>query len=432
MDRVAILVTGCGGVEKLLGVPKMERGTGKAQAQACLSALKEWSLCPHVQGLVFDTTVSNTGLHHGACVLIEEGLGRELVWIACRHHVHEVVLTSVFRAAFGPTSGPDTGLFKRFQESWRQLNPGAYRAPDDQTFAEIGQVEARSESIKYLKAALQRDKQPQADYKELFELCIVFLGGGDENTRFRPPGATHHARFMGFKALYCLKIDLFQDQFKLSPREAKAVQTVSLFVALVYARFWNEAPLAIKAPLNDVFFLQALQNYPDRIIAKSASKAFRRHLWSLSEHLAGLGLFDDRVDDTMKVRMVESLGKPKIPENPRRKQVEEDELPDLASCITERTAALFDLLRDGGQELAKEGFLKQPPCTWSQDPTFLELQEAASGLSCVNNVAERGIALIQTYNKALTRDEEQKQFLLRLVAEHRQRIPEPAKAALME
>ena len=61
--------------------------------------------------------------------------------------------------------------------------------------------------------------------------------------------------------------------------------------------------MAIKAPLNDVFFLQALQNYTDRIIAKSASKAFRRHLWSLSEHLAGLSLFDNRVDDTMKVRM---------------------------------------------------------------------------------------------------------------------------------
>ena len=69
---------------------------------------------------------------------------------------------------------------------------------------------------------------------------------------------------------------------------------------------------------------------------------------------------------------------------------DDDELPDLASCAMERAAALFDLLRDDGKELANEGFLKQPPCKWSQDPNFLELQEATSGVSCVNDVAERG------------------------------------------
>ena len=112
-------------------------------------------------------------------------LWRELVWIACRHHVLKVVLTSAFRAALGPTSEPDRGLFKRFQDSWRQIEPGAHRARDDQTFAEIGQMEARSKSIKHLKAVLQHSQQTRVDYKKLLELCVVFLGGGDENTRFR-------------------------------------------------------------------------------------------------------------------------------------------------------------------------------------------------------------------------------------------------------
>ena len=69
-----------------------------------------------VQGLVFDTTASNTGLKMGACTLIEKALEIELVWIACRHHVCEVMLADVFSVTLGTTSGPEIGLFKRFQK----------------------------------------------------------------------------------------------------------------------------------------------------------------------------------------------------------------------------------------------------------------------------------------------------------------------------
>ena len=91
VDRVAILVTG-GQTEQLLAVPKIGRGTGDEQCNACLRALQDWNLKPMVQGLVFDTTASNNGLKMCACTLIEKALERELVWIACRHHVFEVML----------------------------------------------------------------------------------------------------------------------------------------------------------------------------------------------------------------------------------------------------------------------------------------------------------------------------------------------------
>jgi len=41
VDRIAVLVTG-GGEEMLLGVPKIGRGTGKQQAEACLTTFDEW------------------------------------------------------------------------------------------------------------------------------------------------------------------------------------------------------------------------------------------------------------------------------------------------------------------------------------------------------------------------------------------------------
>jgi len=54
--------------------------------------IEKWNLLSQIKGLVFDPTASNTGLHKGACVRIEEALETEMVWIACRHHVMEVVL----------------------------------------------------------------------------------------------------------------------------------------------------------------------------------------------------------------------------------------------------------------------------------------------------------------------------------------------------
>ncbi|KAG7162994.1 hypothetical protein Hamer_G002038 [Homarus americanus] len=79
-SRIAIVVT-FNGQEKLLGVPKKERETGEAQAEACLEAIKSWNVEKLVKGLVFDTTASNTGLHRGACVRIEDELEQELVWM---------------------------------------------------------------------------------------------------------------------------------------------------------------------------------------------------------------------------------------------------------------------------------------------------------------------------------------------------------------
>src|SRR4051812_20490602 len=81
VDRIAVLVTGAG-EEILLGVPQICRGTGKEQADACVSSVNDWSLKNQIRGLVFDTTASNTGLKNGACTLIEKSIGQELAWMA--------------------------------------------------------------------------------------------------------------------------------------------------------------------------------------------------------------------------------------------------------------------------------------------------------------------------------------------------------------
>jgi len=53
------------------------------------------------------------------------------------------------------------------------------------------------------KVAPRKEQQPRSDYREFLEL-VIFLGATPPKwTRFREPGASHHARFVA-KANYCL------------------------------------------------------------------------------------------------------------------------------------------------------------------------------------------------------------------------------------
>jgi len=100
VDRLAVIVSG-DGIMKLLGVPKIHRGTGEAQAQAVYQMINEWKLNNHVQLMCFDTTASNTGIKAGACVLLQQELEKPLISLACRHHVHELIVAKVFDVLWG-------------------------------------------------------------------------------------------------------------------------------------------------------------------------------------------------------------------------------------------------------------------------------------------------------------------------------------------
>ena len=84
VERLPVLVSGHRN-EKLLGVPKMNYGTGKNEANAVYSLLEEWKLTKKVQALSFDTTPVHTGRHNRVCKYLEDKLGCELLWLACCH-----------------------------------------------------------------------------------------------------------------------------------------------------------------------------------------------------------------------------------------------------------------------------------------------------------------------------------------------------------
>jgi len=103
----------------------------------------------------------------------------------------------------------------------------------------------------------------------------------------------------------------------------------------------------------------------------------------------------------------------------------------LDTFVTQRTAELFDVFVKNGQERATS-FLVKEPSDWSTDLTYLEMQEKARQMKVVRDCAERGIALVEEYNSSLTKDEEQKQFLLRLVDLHKKQFPVAMKPTMMK
>ena len=79
VDRLPILISG--GIDYLLDVPKLNKGTGSATTDAVFNAAKSWGVLDKVKGTCFDTTASNIGGHKGACILLEQKLEEGLAMV---------------------------------------------------------------------------------------------------------------------------------------------------------------------------------------------------------------------------------------------------------------------------------------------------------------------------------------------------------------
>ncbi|XP_046405082.1 uncharacterized protein LOC124170406 [Ischnura elegans] len=122
-DRLPILVSG-EGVEQLLGVPELKRGTGIQEATAVVEYLTSWELQERVIGLVFDTTTVNSGRVNGACVHIQRKLGKELLGLACRHHILELVLAAVFDSLISVSKKATLPFVDCLKDNWKNIDKG--------------------------------------------------------------------------------------------------------------------------------------------------------------------------------------------------------------------------------------------------------------------------------------------------------------------
>ena len=137
-------------------------GTGAAQAHAVFQALNKWKIADNVMGLCFDTTSFNAGRKSGACILLEHLLGRDLLYLACRHHILELVAGSAFTEMMGASSAPEILLFKRFQTKWKCVNQAKFEDSSTSKLTADAVADVKENMRAFLTSALVADQTRDA------------------------------------------------------------------------------------------------------------------------------------------------------------------------------------------------------------------------------------------------------------------------------
>lgn len=428
IDRLPVVIS-FNGSEQLLGIPAISSGTGKQQAIAVHDMLKEWDLVDKVEALCCDTTASNMGRFQGACVFLEGILDKDLLYLPCRHHIFEIILRSVFEQKMEKSSGPVVQIFKKFRETWNKINKNNFKTGIDDQHVK-GMIGDTSVMVKFASEQL-RIKQPRDDYKELLELVIVFLGGTVPGFSFKIPGAFHHARWMA-KAIYCLKIFLFRNEFGMTQCDENGIRDICIFVTTLYIKVWIQAPVAAEAPREDLSFLKSLYSYSitDENVSREALRKFCNHLWYLSPEAVGLAFFDPKIPYESKKRMVAALDLPndseikKLSILPHNLSQYLDKNIDY--FISQRTRNFFKRFS------IPTDFLCKDPEEWNNDPSYILGLNIVSTLHVVNDCSERAVKLMEDYNNILSRNENEKQLIMQVVADYRKQYPDATKSNLTQ
>ena len=430
-DCMPVVVSGLD-VEKLLGMPRLAEGTGALMGQKVIEFVREWpGVEEHLAGLCFDTTSSNTGIHTGAITVIQQSFNRRLLFLACRHHMLEIIAAAVFDTFF-VSKGPEIALFGRLKNQWDFIDKSQFEPLDSDQDGE-GCLSVPEKSwlasrrvavVSNLRRHLQ-DVQPREDYRELARLTLRLLGEDtDVGTGYSAPGAYHRARWMA-KGIYCLKIFGFRHQIHLTKHEMDSLRRICLFTVTIYTSFWFAAPATTSAPTNDLLMLQLIEDFMqvDKKIASIAEKKMRSHLWYLSEDLAALPLFGDDISDEEKQAIVEVLKKNPRPQDLRQlapNQITKFKDLSVAQFVTRRSLNLFDSLH------LKRGFLSASVETWNQLDDYKDACKTVRALKVINDCAERAVKLATDFNEVLTKDATQRNLLYQVVEHHRKLVPTSA------
>ena len=101
--------------------------TGKSGAdtecQAVIDALEhiEFNI-KNIIGLIFDTTAVNSGHWGGVTVQLQCHIDHDILQIAYRHHIMELVCGGAASTVYGDTESPYEPVFKNFAAVWNTIN----------------------------------------------------------------------------------------------------------------------------------------------------------------------------------------------------------------------------------------------------------------------------------------------------------------------
>ena len=432
-ERLAVLVSGGPAFSdgKLLGVSVLEDGTGKSQMENTVQLLDDWCVRQDVVAMVFDTCAANTGRFRGACSRLERCLSKHVLWLACRHHVLELVVRAAWTAVFGSSTSPVLEETEQLKKVWTNLDlqqPYEHLQLEDDWLKDLS-----LKNVTLLGNMLESGSTGRHDYAEMAELVLVLLGAEHQlpsRLRWRKPGANHRARWMA-NCLYGMKMFAWQRQLGYGKEMSEKLRRFVQFLCVIYASAWMTAPLTADAPQNDLLLIQTLQQYErlDGAVARACLKTLSGHLWYLCEETVSLALFGsasaDQKDALAKAIMQKAsmapapIGKPKFPKVETINTT--TSLPDL---VGKSSGHIFSVIDRSAE------WLQYPSNMWSQSGDYIAAATFVTYLKSVNDASERAVKLIEDFHECVTNDEETRQELLQVVEWHRREIPLLTKKAI--
>ncbi|XP_044593840.1 uncharacterized protein LOC123271521 [Cotesia glomerata] len=215
---------------------------------------------------------------------------------------------------------------------------------------------------------------------------------------------------------------------KIRSNNGIALAVASSGVAATLLDGGRTAHSVFKLPLNIQNNRDAVCNIKKQssiatVLKQSTCEKMILHLWYLSDELAILSLFDDTVSLEVKKNIVgaantrngtDSKAKKFIIDKNDLNSLTQKSLSDFVSKKSLNLFKIFDLPYD---------FLDKDIESWPTNDSYIENKEYFNQLKVVNDSAERAVALVSEYNQCLTKNEDQFQYLLQVIKEHRKKYP---------
>ncbi|XP_047137760.1 uncharacterized protein LOC124814274 [Hydra vulgaris] len=198
------------------------------------------------------------------------------------------------------------------------------------------------------------------------------------------------------KVIYCIKIYLLRNKFKLAMQEQNNLCKFCIVAAHIYVPAWIACSIASDAPAKDLMLFTRIKQYSEnnKVISNAAIKKLQNHTWYLGSEMIPLSLFSDLVCDTEKKLIVEAIIQSgadwsdrgiKCPAAELNK-LEKKQLYELVTSSS--TAALQSL---GLDVTILSGTY---PKTWEKIAKFPYNEAIVKSVKVINDTAERSVALM--------------------------------------
>lgn len=411
-----VVVWYANGSNNVIAVGEMPDKTAASQVQVIQAACNNFNIVrEQIVALTCDNAKPNVGHISGTCTILEQVLEKDLLRLMCNHHIAEIVIKDVYHFLF-PNKTPNNLFYPILKEKWMDLKEMDFPyAPFDEdayieNFDGLGQrlfEELKNTALADIVACLG-SSNVRDDYKEINILSYRFLGerfnmNKTNQTKFYALINPSNARFMG-TAIQGLKSYLFRYYLDWeSPEREKIRQNLerfTLFVVLVYIRFWNRSNILFDVAVNTIEFLQNLEKYAqlDFDVANVAKTALCRHLYYMSEELSVLALFSNKISIVEKNEMATRiLQQDNINLPPRRAEsnhimyLESIEFGNINLSVPqltgERSHYLFNIMK------IPTSFLNCDASEWNTNRDYLHAKNTISKtLTCINDNSERVVS----------------------------------------